>query len=183
MAGDWEKLAADWKDHEVGLVAEIDCTTETGSPLCEQFHVEGFPTLVYGDPADADQYQGGRDYESLSEFAKENISKPICSIQNIDVCSDEEKTTIKELQGKTEEELLALNEDYKSKMDAAQTKIDKVIEELTEKYEASMKEYEADTSTIQKETNNKWVRQVLLDKGVELEDDFEDDEDGMSDEF
>ena len=182
MAEDFSKLADDWKDHKVGLVAEIDCTTEEGSPLCEQFNVEGFPTLLHGDPTDLEQYQGGRDYESLSEFAKENISKPVCSIKNIDVCSDEEKKTIKDLQGKTEEQLIALNDDYKKKMDDSQAKIDKVIDELTEKYEAAMKEYETETANIAKETNNKWVRQVLVDKGVELEED-EDEDDGMADEF
>ena len=50
MAPDWEKLAEEWKDHEVGMVAEIDCTAPEAEALCQQFGVEGFPTLKYGDP-------------------------------------------------------------------------------------------------------------------------------------
>jgi Thioredoxin len=51
MAPDWEKLAEDWKDHPIGMIAEVDCTEATGKPLCEDFGIEGFPTLVYGDPS------------------------------------------------------------------------------------------------------------------------------------
>ena len=50
MAPAWEKLTEDWKDHGIGLVGEVDCTSPEGQPLCEKFDVEGFPTLVYGDP-------------------------------------------------------------------------------------------------------------------------------------
>jgi hypothetical protein len=51
MAPDWEKLGEEWKDHAVGMIAEVDCTEESGKPLCEDYGVEGFPTLMYGDPA------------------------------------------------------------------------------------------------------------------------------------
>jgi hypothetical protein len=40
MAEDWEKLAGDWASHPVGLVAEVDCTTDEGRPLCEDFEVQ-----------------------------------------------------------------------------------------------------------------------------------------------
>ena len=51
MAPDWEKLGEEWKDHAVGMIADVDCTEEGGKPLCEDYGVEGFPTLMYGDPA------------------------------------------------------------------------------------------------------------------------------------
>ena len=40
MAGDWEQLADDWKDHPVGMIGEIDCTTEEGLALCEDFEIQ-----------------------------------------------------------------------------------------------------------------------------------------------
>ena len=40
MAADWERLADEWKDHPVGLVAEVDCTSDDGKPLCEDFEVQ-----------------------------------------------------------------------------------------------------------------------------------------------
>ena len=40
MADDWEKLGEDWKDHPVGMIGEIDCTTDEGLALCEDFEVQ-----------------------------------------------------------------------------------------------------------------------------------------------
>jgi hypothetical protein len=40
MAGDWETLSEEWKDHSFGLIAEVDCTSDGGLPLCEDFEVE-----------------------------------------------------------------------------------------------------------------------------------------------
>jgi hypothetical protein len=40
MAEDWEKLAADWEGHAVALIAEVDCTSDGGQPICEDFEVQ-----------------------------------------------------------------------------------------------------------------------------------------------
>jgi thiol-disulfide isomerase/thioredoxin len=40
MAEDWEKLEEDWKDHDVALVAEVDCTSDGGQPICDDFDVQ-----------------------------------------------------------------------------------------------------------------------------------------------
>ena len=40
MAEDWEKLGEEWKDHPVGLIAEVDCTSDEGQPVCEDFEVQ-----------------------------------------------------------------------------------------------------------------------------------------------
>ena len=40
MAEAWEQLAADWEGHDIGLVGEVDCTTDEGLPLCEDFEVQ-----------------------------------------------------------------------------------------------------------------------------------------------
>ena len=40
MGPDWEKLMTEYKDHDVALVAEVDCTSDTGDELCEKFNVE-----------------------------------------------------------------------------------------------------------------------------------------------
>jgi len=50
MAPAWEKLADDWAGHAVAMIAEVDCTDPSGQSLCEEHGVEGFPTLMYGDP-------------------------------------------------------------------------------------------------------------------------------------
>jgi hypothetical protein len=50
MAPIWERLGTEWSDHPVGLVAQMDCSTDDESQFCEQLVIEGFPTLMYGDP-------------------------------------------------------------------------------------------------------------------------------------
>ena len=70
MAADWTKLYQEWKDSDTGLIAEIDCAGE-GEPLCKD--IENYPTLLYGEPKALKQYRGGRGFETLSSFAKENL--------------------------------------------------------------------------------------------------------------
>jgi hypothetical protein len=40
MADDWETSSEEWKDHAVGLIAEVDCTADDASRLCEELEVE-----------------------------------------------------------------------------------------------------------------------------------------------
>ena len=50
MGPDWEKLMTEYQDHDVALVAEVDCTSDTGDELCEKFNVEVcffFVTVVF----------------------------------------------------------------------------------------------------------------------------------------
>jgi protein disulfide-isomerase-like protein len=94
MAPDWEKLSGEWDGHEVGLIAEVDCTAE-GKPLCDANGVKGFPTLKYGDPSSLDDYQGARTYDALAKFAEDSL-KPICSPTNLAICDDDMKKQIDE---------------------------------------------------------------------------------------
>ena len=93
MASDWERLAEDFKGHKVGFVAEVDCTAE-GKTLCDENLVRGFPTLKWGDAAGLEEYTGGRDYDDLSNFAEENLTKPICSVSNMDLCDAKKRRAI-----------------------------------------------------------------------------------------
>ena len=74
----------------------MDCTAD-GKPLCDQVGVRGYPTIKHGDPNNLEDYKGGRDYSALEKFAKG--LKPVCSPAKLDLCDDETKAKIKELQG------------------------------------------------------------------------------------
>merc|ERR1712025_890151 len=116
----WDKLMKKWNKGDrakTSLIADVDCTAE-GKPLCEMAGVQGFPTIKWGDPSSLEDYQGGRDYEALKKFAKENL-KPMCSPANLDLCDDEKKKKIedkkeemKKLETTFEEELKKLQEQY-----------------------------------------------------------------------
>lgn len=133
MAPDWEKLAGDWKDDKVGLVAEVDCTAE-GKPLCDANGVRGFPTLKYGDPAGLDDYQGSRSYSDLSKFAKDNL-KPMCSPANLDLCEEDKKKQIEEYMGKSDSELGELIEAEEKKLEDAEAEFKEEVQKLQEAYQ------------------------------------------------
>jgi hypothetical protein len=89
----WDKLEAAYKDHPTTLIADVDCTTD-GKPLCTTHGVRGFPTIKYGDPANLETYEGGRDFAALEKFAKG--LKPGCSPKNIDLCEPDQKAKLEE---------------------------------------------------------------------------------------
>lgn len=146
MAPDWEKLAEEWEGNDVGLVAEVDCTAD-GKALCDSNGVRGFPTLKYGDPSSLDDYQGGRSFDALSAFAKENL-KPICSPSNLDICDDDKKKQIEELLAKSEEELSAAIAAEEKKLDDAEEDFKKEVEKLQKTYQSLMEEKDAKMAAV-----------------------------------
>merc|ERR1719377_200565 len=114
MKPDWDKLMKEYDGHATALVADVDCTTG-GKDLCETHGVQGFPTIKWGDPSGLEDYEGGRDYEALKKFAKENL-KPMCSPANIDLCDDEKKKKIEELQAMAPADLQAKVDEKKAEM-------------------------------------------------------------------
>merc|ERR1712194_976195 len=73
---------------------------------------QGFPTIKWGDPSSMEDYQGGRDYDALNKFAKDNL-KPVCSPSNIDLCDDAKKNEIADLQALPADELASKVEEKK----------------------------------------------------------------------
>merc|ERR1719502_1824654 len=95
LAPAWDRLMDEFKDSTSAVVGKVDCTSE--EDLCSKHGVEGYPTLKYGDPDNLQDYQGGRDFEELSSFAKENLG-PSCGPKNLDLCDEEQKKAITEVQ-------------------------------------------------------------------------------------
>jgi len=140
----WDKLMKNWNKGDrmkTSLIADVDCTTE-GKPLCDTAGVKGFPTIKWGDPANLEDYEGGRDYDALKAFAKENL-KPICSPANIDLCDDEKKKEIEELQA------LALP-DLEAKVEAKK----KLIKDAEEHFETELKKLQDTYQKLQDDKDN-----------------------------
>merc|ERR1711972_600912 len=111
------KLIKAYKDSKTALVADVDCTA-AGKDLCETHGVQGFPTIKWGDPSSLEAYEGGRDYDALKKFAKENL-KPVCSPTNIDLCDDEKKKEIEELMAKSDSDLETQIKEKETEMEKA----------------------------------------------------------------
>lgn len=134
MKPDWDKLAKKYDGSKTGLVGDVDCTAE-GKPLCEEHGVEGFPTIKWGDPTALEDYDGGREYKDLEEFAAENL-KPLCSPANLDLCDEAKKTQIKAYQALSADALATSIEKVETEMKDASELFDKEVEKLQATYEA-----------------------------------------------
>jgi hypothetical protein len=138
MASDWDKLTQEWQGHEVGLVAEVDCTDHKkgGKKLCEYFGVESFPTIKYGEPNDLWDYDGGRSFTELNDFAKENLV-PMCSVENFDICDPDTKLLLKKYVEMEESELKKLITAEEQKLRKAEAEYKAEVDKLTAQYEAA----------------------------------------------
>lgn len=133
----WDKLMEEFKDSKTQLIADVDCTTE-GKSLCEANGIRGYPSIKWGDPAALEDYQGGRDFDSLKKFAEEKL-KPMCSPTNIDLCDDEKKAEIKKFMDMSDEDLDKMIKEKEDEMSATEEEFKTFVEGLQKSYQDSMK--------------------------------------------
>eukprot|EP00928_Gymnodinium_smaydae_P070642 TRINITY_DN54442_c0_g1_i1.p2 TRINITY_DN54442_c0_g1~~TRINITY_DN54442_c0_g1_i1.p2 ORF type:complete len:174 (-),score=76.65 TRINITY_DN54442_c0_g1_i1:50-571(-) len=148
----WDKLMKNWnkgKRLDTTLIADVDCTSEGGKALCEAQDVKGFPTIKWGDASSMETYEGGRDYDALKAFAKENL-KPMCSPSNVDLCDDEKKAEIAKLEAMPLADLSSEIEQKKGEIKAAEEKFEAAVKELQAKYEQLNKEKTETIADIKK---------------------------------
>ena len=134
----WDSLAQEYASSDKVLVADVDCTAE-GKDLCERFGVQGFPTIKYFNPPDeeGEDYEGGRDLESLKKFAK--TLGPGCSASMLDKCTAEEKAELEKYMAMPEADRLAEIEVIKAGIKAKEDAHEKLVEGLQKSYEESQK--------------------------------------------
>jgi hypothetical protein len=132
MKPDWDKLMEAFAGSSTQLVADVDCTA-AGKPLCDQVGVKGYPTIKWGDPADLQDYQGGRSYDDLKKFADENL-KPMCSPKNLDLCDDDKKAEIVKFQGMSDADLDAAIAAEETKLEDAENNFKAEVQKLQDKY-------------------------------------------------
>ena len=147
----WDKLMKNWNKGDrakTSLIADVDCTA-AGKPICDEVGVKGFPTIKWGDVANLEDYDGGRDYDALKAFAKDNL-KPICSPANLDLCDADKKKEIGDLQAlpldKLEakvEEKKKLIADTESTFEAALKQLQDTYQKLQDDKDATIKEVKA----------------------------------------
>ena len=133
---DWDKLMAEFDGSNGQLVADVDCTAE-GKPLCDANGVRGYPTLKWGDPSALEDYQGGRDLESLKTFASEKL-KPMCSPANIDLCDAEKKAEIEKFQAMSDADLEKLIKDKELEQEKVEEDFKELVGELQKQYQDAM---------------------------------------------
>merc|ERR1740138_1439374 len=133
----WDKLMDAFKDSKSALVADVDCTA-AGKPLCDSNGVRGFPTIKYGDPADLQDYNGGRDFDALKKHADSNLG-PQCGPKNLDLCSDAQKAEIEKVMAMSEADIDAKIKESEQALEDAETTFKSEVEKLQKSYEGLMK--------------------------------------------
>mmetsp|Transcript_44557 Transcript_44557/g.82647 ORF Transcript_44557/g.82647 Transcript_44557/m.82647 type:complete len:144 (-) Transcript_44557:306-737(-) len=104
MKPDWDKLGDEYAGSSSVLIGDVDCTAD-GQDLCEKFEVRGYPTIKYfvdGD-TNGEDYQGGRDFDSLKKHVEENLEVK-CSVADPTDCSEKEKGYIEKMKAKTSDD-------------------------------------------------------------------------------
>jgi len=147
MKPGWDRLMEEFKDSKTSLVGDVDCTVE--EELCSKHGVEGYPTIKYGDPAELQDYQGGREFDDLLSFAKENLG-PVCGPKNVDLCDEEQKKAITEAQALSDEDLQAKIKEKETAIETEEKKFNQEVEALQAKYEEMIKAKDATVATIKK---------------------------------
>jgi len=152
MKPDWDKLMKNWNKGDrakTSLIADVDCTSDGGKPICEEVGVRGYPTIKWGDASALEDYAGGRTYDDLKKFAKESL-KPVCSPGNLDLCDDEKKKEIAALQALSSDDLDAKIDEKKTAIKEAESTFETSVKELQATYERLQKEKDEAIAEVKK---------------------------------
>merc|ERR1712070_1236687 len=115
-----------------------------------------------GDAANLEDYEGGRDYDSLKTFAKDNL-KPICSPSNIDLCDDAKKKEINELEALDMPALEAKVEEKKKLIKDAEENFEAELKKLQDTYQKLQEDKDAKVKEV-KESGLGLMSAVLANK-------------------
>ena len=102
MAAAWNQLGDKFNAETSSvLIGDVDCTA-SGDSLCEDFGIRGYPTIKYFVDGDLEgqDYQSGRDYDSLESFVHETLEVK-CNIADPVDCSEKEKAYLEKMKAKT----------------------------------------------------------------------------------
>mmetsp|Transcript_18971 Transcript_18971/g.39494 ORF Transcript_18971/g.39494 Transcript_18971/m.39494 type:complete len:171 (+) Transcript_18971:108-620(+) len=149
MKPDWDKLIAAYKDHKSILIADVDCTAKAAKAKCEEVGVRGYPSIKFGDPDDLQDYKGSRTFFELKKFA--DTLKPVCSPANIDLCDEEKKKLLADLQALSPGEREALIEEKEDAIEKLEDDFKSEVNRLQKEYEAVKEEKEKTIQAAKKE--------------------------------
>jgi len=161
MAGDWEKLAEEYAGDDSTLIAEVDCTIGSNGPLCNG--VKGYPTVKYGDPNDLSDYDGGRTYDALSAFARENLG-PVCGPASLENCDEEEKELISKFSSMKASELEAAMAEIDQQIEVAEAEFEEEVDKLQQKYDELETAVEATKVSLKVKSGYIFMEKVLSTK-------------------
>lgn len=149
MKPDWDALATEFNTENSNvIIADVDCTTE--KDLCQKHGVRGYPTVKYMQMDEGTAYNGKRDLESLKEFVKTELSKPICNSANKAACDPEDLVELEKYEKMAPEERKAETERIQEEVKTLEKGHETLLESLQKQYETSKEETEKKVAEISK---------------------------------
>jgi len=171
---------SEYAESKSGLVADVDCTAG-GKSLCEKHNVQGYPSIKYGDPTDLQDYNGGRDLNSLRDFAAQNLG-PSCGPKNLDLCDEADKKMITKFEKWDIDELnldIEEKDEKIKKLEAAKQKeIDRLSKQVTDlqgKVEKETKKMEDAINKEKKALGYNYMKAVKASKSPKVDPDHDPD--------
>merc|ERR1712224_140923 len=131
---------------KTALIADVDCTAG-GQTLCNDVGVRGYPTIKYGDPNALEDYKGGRDFDSLLKFAKENLG-PTCGPANLDLCDAEKKALVESFMKMSDSELGDAIAGKTAEIEKLETDFKTFVEGLQKQYSEASAQKEKDVEAV-----------------------------------
>jgi len=111
------------------LIADVDCTTPSGKPLCSKFGVRGFPTLLSGsEESGFSKYEGDRSLKALKEHARK-LPSP-CRLDQLESCTSKQQELVQEFRALSAPKLQAKIEAAEAAQKAAEKDFDAGVEAL-----------------------------------------------------
>jgi protein disulfide-isomerase A6 len=163
----WDKLGDEYDGSSTVLIGDVDCTVHQN--LCQKYGVQGYPTLKYftANPM-GDSYNGGRDYEELSKFAKESLG-PSCGVEHMDLCDAEQKKSLEAKMALSDAELEKLIEESDAKLKQADEDLEALLKGLQQQYEDGKKAKDDAQAAISPELAQLRSVKRSRDKGAKQE--------------
>lgn len=148
---------------------EVDCTNEVGggSEICELFGIESLPTILFGPSHDLQPYDGGRTYDELSQFAKENLV-PTCSPSNLKLCDSQTRQAMERLMAIPTVDLKKLVAEEEQRMNKVLETYEAKVEGLQRKFNQLKKERDIAVASIR--DDNTGLKMMLSVLSVKTDD-------------
>eukprot|EP00435_Cladocopium_sp_Y103_P010420 s5684_g2.t1 len=154
---EWDQMAKLYVDTPNVIIGQVDCTG-SGQGFCGENQVQGYPTLKLWKDGRMQDYNGGRDFNSLKrEVEKKLDPRPACSLESKDACKPEDLKVLEESEKMTKAERAAKIKAVQKEIADAKTEaaeLEKKAKRLTE----SLDLIKAGGQTVEK------VEQLLNDE-------------------
>ena len=118
------------------LVGNVDCTDDENKDLCKEYGIKGYPTLKHIFAGVAEDYNGGRDLQDLTDFAKK--LKPLCTPAHIERCDANQTKYIDEVKAQDATKREAQLKSIKDEIATRDADLDTLLTTLCEKYETAV---------------------------------------------